>query len=253
MSIKSKLKKILFWTFFSFSAAMAISAASVWFSLPDVSGLEDSHPERTALMKLRLKQAEEEGNPMVLNQEWVSFASIPKLLKDTVRIAEDAGFYWHEGVDFEEIREAVKRNIQEKRLVRGASTITQQLAKNLYLSTKKSLFRKIKEYFIARRLEKALSKDRIFELYLNIIELGPGMFGVQAASRAHFAVSVDQLTLEEIVRLAAVIPRPLTTDAAGDSGWLRWRCRWLLHKLLLYEYISEEDYRNTVILFPEDS
>lgn len=204
-------------------------------------------------MKLRLKQAEKKGIPMVLKQEWVSFASIPKLLKDTVRIAEDAGFYWHEGIDYEELREAVKRNIREKRFARGASTITQQLAKNLYLSTKKSPFRKLKEYVITRRLEKALTKDRIFELYLNCIELGPGIFGVQAASRYYFKASVDQLTLEEIVRLTAVIPRPLTTNAAGSGGWLCWRCRWLLHKLLLYEYITKEDYRNTVILFPEGS
>jgi len=253
MSIKSKLKKILFWFLTVSFAIMAVLAASVFLSLPDVSGLKDSRPERTALMKLRLKQAEKEGKPMVLKQEWVSFASIPKLLRDTVRIAEDAGFYWHEGIDYEELREAVKKNIREKRFARGGSTITQQLAKNLYLSTKKSLFRKLKEYFIARRLEKNLTKDRIFELYLNFIELGPGIFGVQAASRAHFAVSVDQLTLEEIVRLTAVIPRPLTTEATSSSGWLRWRCRWLLHKLLLYEYISEEDYRNTVILFPEKS
>ena len=252
MFLKSKLKKILFWFFVVLSVSLAVSAVSVFLSLPDVSGLEDGHPERTALMKLRLKQAEKEGDPMMLKQEWVSFAAIPKLLKDTVRIAEDSNFYWHEGIDFEEIQEAVKRNIREKRFARGASTITQQLAKNLYLSTKKSFFRKVKEYFIARRLEKVLTKDRIFELYLNFIELGPGIFGVQAASRTHFAVSVDQLTLEEIVRLTAVIPRPLTTDAAGDSAWLRWRCRWLLHKLLLYEYISEEDYRNTVILFPEN-
>ena len=186
-----------------------------------------------------------------IKQQWAPFAQIPQLLKDTVRIAEDAGFYWHKGVDFEELKEAIKKNIQEKKFARGASTITQQLAKNLYLSPKKSLVRKIKEYLIARKLEKALSKDRIFELYLNVIELGPGVFGIQAASRYYFGCSVDGLTVEAIVRLVAILPRPLSIDPRGDSPWLNWRCRWLLHKLQLYGYITEETYRENVILFEE--
>jgi monofunctional biosynthetic peptidoglycan transglycosylase len=251
MSINPKLKKILFWFIILQLALMAVLTASLFLSLPDVSGLKDGRPERTALMTLRLKQAEKKGSPLTIRQEWVPFAAIPKLMKDTVRIAEDANFYWHTGIDFEELKEAIKRNIREKRFARGASTITQQLAKNLYLSTEKSLLRKVKEYFITRRLEKALIKNRIFELYLNLIELGPGLFGVQAASKFYFGHSVDLLTLEEIVRLTAIIPRPLTTDPTGESGWLRWRCRWLLRKLLLYTYITESDYQRTTALFPE--
>lgn len=203
-------------------------------------------------MRIRVRQAEAEGKKYVIRHSWVSFDRIPQLLKDTVRIAEDAGFYWHRGVDFEELKEAIKENLKEKRFARGGSTITQQLAKNLYLSPKKNPIRKIKEYLIARRLEKALSKDRIFELYLNIIELGPGVFGVQAASRYYFGFSVTDLTLEEIVRLVAVLPRPLSTDPNGDSSWLRWRCRWLLHKLRLYEYISDDSYREMAARFEDD-
>jgi len=135
--------------------------------------------------------------------------------------------------------------------VQGGSTITQQLAKNLYLSTKKSVLRKIKEYLIARKLEKTLSKDSIFELYLNVIELGPGIFGVQAASRYYFGFSVNAITLEEIVRLVAVLPRPLSSNPTGDSPWLKWRCRWLLHKLRLYEYISEETYQDMISIFED--
>lgn len=220
-------------------------------SLPDVSDLKTQNPETTALMKMRIKQAENEGTEYVLKQDWVSFEHIPQLFKDTVRIAEDFGFYWHKGIDYEELKEAIKQSIRERRFVRGASTITQQLAKNLYLSTEKSFFRKIKEYLIARRMEKTLTKDRIFELYLNIIEMGPGIFGIQAASQHFFGRSVSELSLEEVIRLTAVLPRPLKTDPRHNSPWLRWRCRWLLSKLRLYELISEDVYQETLELFVE--
>ncbi|HES59481.1 MAG TPA: penicillin-binding protein, partial [Caldithrix sp.] len=115
----------------------------------------------------------------------------------------------------------------------------QQLAKNLYLSTEKSFLRKIKEYFIAKRLEKELSKYRIFHLYLNVIEFGRGVFGVEAASRFYFGKSVGNLTLEEMVRLTAIIPRPLITNPKGNSRWLKWKCKWILRKLALYNYIDQ--------------
>jgi len=223
----------------------------ILMSLPEVSDLKTQNPETTALMKMRIKQAEDKGTEYVLKQDWVSFEYIPQLFKDTVRIAEDFGFYWHKGIDYEELKEAIKQSIRERKFARGASTITQQLAKNLYLSTEKSIFRKIKEYLIARRMEKTLTKDRIFELYLNVIEMGPGVFGIQTASRHYFECSVSELSLEEIVRLTAVLPRPLRTDPRGNSSWLRWRCRWLLNKLRLYEYISDAAYQENVELFVE--
>jgi monofunctional biosynthetic peptidoglycan transglycosylase len=209
------------------------------------------NPEKTALMDLRKRQAEEKGTEYEIRQTWMTFDQIPQILKHTVRIAEDAGFYWHKGVDFEELKEALKKNIQEGKFARGGSTITQQLAKNLYLSTKKSIIRKIKEYLIARRLEKFLSKDRIFELYMNVIELGPGVFGVDAASRYYFGCSVSDLNLEQVIRLVAVLPRPLIAQPTGDSEWLKWRCRWLLHKLQLYEYVSQQTYQEMLEKFED--
>ncbi len=200
---------------------------------------------------MRAAQAEKQGREFSLRYTWISFENIPQILKDTVRIAEDAGFYWHKGIDFEELKEAVKKNLQEKKLIRGGSTITQQLAKNLYLSPKKSLNRKLREYLIAKKLEKVLSKDRIFELYLNVIELGQGVFGVQSASLHYFGCSLEELSLERIVRMVAILPRPLSTDPRKDSPWLQWRCRWLLHKLQLYGYITEEAYRENARLFGE--
>jgi monofunctional biosynthetic peptidoglycan transglycosylase len=218
-------------------------------SLPDVRVLKTSNPEETSLMKMRIKQAQIRGHTLEIQQNWVSFKQIPDLFKNAVRITEDSSFYWHKGVDFEELKESIKKNIREKRLARGGSTITQQLAKNLYLSTEKSLVRKIKEYWIARRLEKSLSKDRIFELYLNMIEFGSGIFGVQAASQHYFEMDVSKLNVEQIIRLTAIIPRPLTTDPIEESPWLEWKCRWILNKLKVYKYISEEKYNELFKVF----
>jgi monofunctional biosynthetic peptidoglycan transglycosylase len=127
--------------------------------------------------------------------------------------------------------------------VRGASTITQQLAKNLYLSTDKSVIRKIKEYLIARRLENQLGKKRIFELYLNVIEFGPGIFGVQAAANIFFNKDVNRLNIEETVRLTAVIPKPLKETPIRNSSWINWKAGWILDTLRRYKYINQMEYQ----------
>jgi monofunctional biosynthetic peptidoglycan transglycosylase len=246
-----KNKKAFWWPVFSVLAFIFAFVAYLFLNLPGISHLKTKNPKTTALIEMRTDQARKEKKDLAIRQSWVPFANIPQLLKDTVRIAEDAGFYQHKGIDFEELKEAIKKNIQEKKFTRGGSTITQQLAKNLYLSPKKNLMRKIKEYLIARRLEKNLSKERIFELYLNVIELGPGIFGIQAASRYYFGCDVDELSLEETVRLVGVLPRPLIEDPLGNSEWLKWRCRWLLHKLQLYNFISVDNYEEVVKPFLE--
>ena len=189
-------------------------------------------------MQLRKEQSEAQGKKYNIRQSWVSFQTIPDLLKKTVRISEDASFYEHEGIDYEELKESIKKDFEEGTLVRGGSTITQQLAKNLFLSPEKSFSRKIIEYFIAKRLEDELSKDRIFNLYLNVIELGPGIFGVEAASQHYFNKSVQNLNTEEIVRLSAIIPRPLTVNPTKDSRWLKWKVDWIFQKLKLYHYLD---------------
>ncbi len=206
----------------------------VYLTLPDVSQLAKKNPKTTALIRQRIAKAKAKGKKLRIRQQWVRFKRIPKLLRQAVRVSEDASFYLHNGVDFEEMKESFKKNWEKGRITRGGSTITQQLAKNLYLSTDRSYTRKIKEYFIAKRLEAELSKYRIFHLYLNIIELGRGVFGVQAAARYYFGKNVDALSLGEMVRIAAVIPKPLKVRANGDSRWLRWKAGWILKKLLKY-------------------
>lgn len=247
-----KFKRLLLLTLILLPVVLAGFMLYIYLSLPDVSDLRTHNPVTTALMEARIEEARKKGNEIRVTQSWVSFGEIPQLLKDTVRIAEDASFYWHQGIDFEELKESIKKNIQEKRFARGGSTITQQLAKNMYLSENKSITRKVREYFIAKRLEKALPKDRIFMLYLNVVEFGPNVFGVEAASRRYFGRQVSELGLEEIVRLTAVLPRPLTVDPWDDSPWFLWRCRWLLHKLRLYKYISEDEYQETVTIFESE-
>ena len=221
------------------AAVLCISfSLSIYLSLPDVAHLKNNNPKITALMQLRKEQSEAQGKKYNIRQNWVSFQTIPDLLKKAVRISEDASFYEHRGIDYEELKESIRKNFEKGAIVRGGSTITQQLAKNLFLSPEKSFLRKMQEYFITKRLEDELSKDRIFNLYLNVIELGPGIFGVEAASQHYFNKSVQNLNLEEIVRLAAIIPRPLTVSPKKDGKWLKSKVKWIFHKMKLYEYID---------------
>jgi len=218
------------------------TAVKVLSSLPDVTELKHRNPSVTALMEQRRREADRDNRPYHVRQHWVAFDSIPPLFKDAVRISEDAGFYQHHGIDVHELREAVKQSWQRDKALRGASTITQQLAKNLYLSTKRSLLRKLREYVIAKKLEATLGKQRIFHLYLNVIEFGPGVFGVDAAARYYFDKPVSDLNLEEIVRLTAIIPRPLIENPTVDSRWLKWRATWIAETLLRYGYIEDRQY-----------
>jgi monofunctional biosynthetic peptidoglycan transglycosylase len=218
-------------------------ALYIYFSLPDVSYLKAQNPKTTALIEQRQAEARHAGREFKIRQVWVGFDAIPELIKEAVRVSEDARFYEHEGIDYAEMSAAVKRNLDRGRWARGASTITQQLAKNLFLSTDKSLIRKLKEFFLALRLEDELTKHRILHLYLNVIELGPGIFGVEAAGRHYFGKSVGQLTLEEIVRLTAVIPKPLSENPTRNSRWLKWRAGWVLSTLRKTGHISADQYQ----------
>jgi len=237
------IKKLLLWVGVGVPALLAGGLLMIYSSLPDVGNLTTNNPRTSALMVQRFREAKENRQDLVIRQQWVSFDEIPKLLKDTIRVTEDAAFFQHRGVDFGELKAALKTNWQKGKYVRGASTITQQLAKNLYLSTDKSLIRKIKEVLIAGRLENQLGKQRIFELYLNVIEFGPGIFGVQAAASNFFNKDVSRLNLEEMVRLTAVIPKPLKETPTVNSSWVNWKAAWILDTLRRYKYIDDNEYQ----------
>lgn len=222
--------------------SIGLFIAYFFLSLPDVSYLKSVNPRTTAMMEQRKQQAKEEGKTLHIKHKWVPFDAIPKLLKYSVRISEDDAFYQHDGIDYDELKEALKKNLSEGKKARGGSTITQQLAKNLFLSPKKSYYRKLTELFIAKRLESELSKNRIFCIYLNVIEFGSGIFGVEAAANTYFKKTVSQLTLVEIVRLTAVIPKPLRVTPLSNSRYMKWRTNLLLERLKRYNYISELEY-----------
>ncbi len=183
----------------------------VWLlTMPDVSSLRTTNPSVTALMTAR--QAQAEGLTIGRHWIWVPLARISPHLRQAVVAAEDASFFTHEGFDWEGIKEAAKYNLEAGELKRGGSTITQQLAKNLYLSSERSLFRKAREALITRSLEHQLTKARILELYLNVAEWGQGVYGAEAAARHHFQKSSQDLTADEAAWLAAILPSPRRYD-----------------------------------------
>jgi len=239
---RKKLKRVLLLFLFLIVGLMLYSTYFL-LSLPEVENLRNKNPEITAMMQQRINEAAAKGETLHIRQQWVSFETIPQLLKDTVRISEDAAFYHHQGIDYYELKEAIKRNLKEGKKARGGSTITQQLAKNLFLSTEKSYSRKAKEFVLAKKLESHLSKDRIFSLYLNVIEFGKGIFGVEAASLFYFKKSVGGLNLSEIVRLVSIIPKPLKVNPLSNSSrYLKWRANLLLDRLHKYDYITMKEY-----------
>jgi monofunctional glycosyltransferase len=189
--------------------------AYVYLTLPDVRPLVRENPTTTAFMDLRKAEARYEGRTtFVIRHTWVPYGRISPYLKRAVVVSEDAAFFDHDGIDLDEIRASIERNWEEGRFTRGASTITQQLAKNLYLSPSRNPVRKLRELFITRRLEASLTKRRILEIYLNVIEWGDGIFGCEAAARSYFGKGAADLSREEAALMAGAIinPRELRID-----------------------------------------
>lgn len=220
-----------------------------FLSLPDVRFLINKNPDTTSMIDKRIEEYKNKGTKFIILHKWVKFDLIPELLKKTILVSEDINFYHHSGIDYFELKESIKMNLSKGKKVRGGSTITQQLAKNLYLSSEKTYSRKIKEFFIAKKLEKHLGKKRILSIYMNVIEFGRGIFGIQAASEKFFDKSVCELTLSEMIRIVAVIPKPLKVSPLSNSEYLKWRANLLLKRLLKIKYITEEQFNNTSFKF----
>jgi monofunctional biosynthetic peptidoglycan transglycosylase len=172
-------------------------------------------PRTTAWMRMRVRQAREQGKELVIHHTSVPLKQIPTTMRMAVIAAEDDGFFTHHGFDWDAMQKAYELNEKKERIKRGGSTITQQLAKNLYLSPSRSYIRKAREAAITVFMELLLPKDRILELYLNSIEFGPGIFGVEEAARHYFNVPARQLSLYQSCQLAAIIPSPLRYKIGG--------------------------------------
>jgi monofunctional biosynthetic peptidoglycan transglycosylase len=167
------------------------------------------HPVgETSFMSYRMEQLREKSPKAALRYKWVPYERISDNLKRAVIAAEDAKFVDHEGFDWDGIQKAIEKNERKGRIVAGGSTITQQLAKNLFLTPERSWLRKAQEAVITIMLEALLDKRRIFEIYLNVIELGNGVFGAEAAAQRYFGVSAASLSAEQAARLAAMAPNP---------------------------------------------
>lgn len=173
-------------------------------------------PQTTAWMRMRVRQAKAQGKELQIRHTWVPLKQIPATMRWAAIAAEDGNFYQHHGFDWEAIQKANELNEKKERIKRGGSTITQQLAKNLYLSPARSYWRKGREAVITGFMELLLPKERILELYLNSIEFGPGIFGVEEAARHYFGVSARQLSLDQSCQLAAIIPSPLHYKIGGS-------------------------------------
>ena len=213
-----------------------------FFSVPDLSKLKKENPQKTALMEYREKKWKEKGKKVRVNQNWVPFSNISPYLIKAVLIAEDDKFWNHEGFDYEAIQKAIEKDIKAGRFKFGGSTISQQLARNLYLSPAKTPLRKMREAIITWRMEKVLSKRRILELYLNLVEWGEGIFGVEAASRHYYGKPSSELTPQEAARLAAVLPNPRKYNPAGDQRYIVNRSN-LIYSIMIQRGIVIPEYK----------
>ena len=209
-----------------------IAVGWLFISLPDVSFLKSDHPPITAFMRLRLNQAQGEGKSIHLHQDWMPYSRFPLLLRRAVVASEDAAFFSHDGVDYNELKASLEKNFKEGRRARGGSTITMQVARNLFLSPRKSILRKVREVLIARRLEGELDKHRILHLYLNIAEMGRGVFGFPAGAKKYFGLSLEALNPTQVLRLVAVLPKPLRVSPLSNSRYLKWRVRLVADRMV---------------------
>jgi monofunctional biosynthetic peptidoglycan transglycosylase len=211
-----------------------------WFTFPNTAILVRTYPKSTAWMELRANEAAESGKKSRRYQVWKPMNSISPNLKNAVLIAEDAAFFQHEGLDYNEIREAIKVNAEKMEFARGASTITQQLAKNLYLSPSKNPIRKLKELLLTFSLERNLSKKRIYEIYLNVIEWGDGVFGAEAAARTYYGKSCSALSDEEAAALAAVIINPRRYSPVSPNKRILKRIATIKARMERYHYYKTD-------------
>jgi monofunctional biosynthetic peptidoglycan transglycosylase len=234
--------------------AVAGAAWFYWIVLPWPITLRFRDPDSSAVIRQRVADARSEGEELEIRMEWVPLDRVSRRLQRAVIAAEDGRFRDHNGVDWQALREEFRYSgdddfswldfgdlgalreslgyyLANRDKVRGRSTITQQLAKNLYFSIDRSPLRKFEEYIVARRLELFLSKDRILELYLNVAEWGPGIFGAEAAAQHYYSRSAADLSADQAAALAATLPHPLTSNPSQRPGRMQWRKALILRQL----------------------
>jgi monofunctional biosynthetic peptidoglycan transglycosylase len=230
------------------AAALALlAAAAVWDATQVPLGrLDRRAPFPTALMRARATEAKGRGDAPRIEFRFVPYDRISPLLRRAVLVAEDDAFFHHGGLDWNEIGASARRNLEEHRIVRGGSTITQQLARNLYLGEQRTVTRKLEEIVLALRIERAVSKRRILELYLNLIEWGDGIYGVEAAAERYFGTTADALDARQALLLASVIINPRRFSPLAPPPRIERRVRTIAGRMLRRGQLSEAEYRLAV-------
>ncbi|HXV77665.1 MAG TPA: monofunctional biosynthetic peptidoglycan transglycosylase [Candidatus Polarisedimenticolaceae bacterium] len=204
---------------------------------PAVGPLVAENPRTTAYIDRFRAERRGRGEPADVAQVWVRYDRISRQLKKAVLVAEDINFFSHSGFETAELREAMRRAVTKRELPRGASTITQQLARNLWLSPSRNPLRKLREALLTRQIERTLSKERILELYLNVAEFGPGIYGVEAAARYYFGRSARRLDRHQAARLAATLPAPSRLNPATIARD-HWRVKMILNRMEKAEFLD---------------
>jgi len=205
-------------------ALQAYFFAQIWWWV-------DHNPGSTSFMRRQETLLQEENPNFKLQQKWIPYSRISKNLKRAIIASEDANFSEHGGIDWDALEKAYEKNEKKGRVVRGGSTITQQLAKNLFLSPDRSYFRKGQELIITYMLEYWMDKERIFEIYLNVVEWGTGVFGAEAAAQHYYGVSAANLTASQAAKLAVMLPNPRFYDKRRNSPYLMRRAGVILRRM----------------------
>lgn len=246
MSIVKKLALAAILLVVGYAAYIGLSL----LSLPSIEELKN----RRMNMTIRVRDWKGNFHSFVVgpkNRYWTPAAAIPSEMKWAVIVAEDSNFYKHEGIDVKAIKNAIKYDLEKKSFARGASTITQQVAKNLYLSREKSISRKVKEVILAKRIEQELTKGRIIELYLNVVELGPMVYGIGHGAQYYFGKHASQLTPRECAFLAAMLPGPrVAYNPYKNLGRVTKRSDMILRLLREKHVLSGEEYRVAMAELP---
>lgn len=222
------LRKLLFWLIVV--PILLVLLVQLYFFL-QIGWWVNHNPSSTSFMRHQLSILQEKNPKAQLKQKWIPYNRISNNLKRAIIASEDSNFSEHEGVDWDALQKAYEKNIKKGKVVAGGSTITQQLAKNLFLSGDRSYIRKGQEVIITYMLEYWMDKERIFEIYLNVVEWGVGIFGAEAAAQHYFGVSAAQLGAAQAARLAVMLPNPRYYDAHRSTGYLARRTDLILRRM----------------------
>jgi len=229
------MKRLMRWAWRSAAIVLAAIVVYQFWIFGNVVWWVWFNPSTSAFMERRLEVLQEDNPEAALRHKWVPYARISINLKRAMIAAEDAKFLDHDGFDWEAIQKAYEKNIVKGKIVAGGSTISQQLAKNLFLSGKRTPWRKGQEALITVMIEKVMTKRRIFEIYLNIIEWGNGVFGAEAAARHYFKTNAAYLDAEQAAQLAAMVPKPRYYDRVRYTPLLERRTGIILERMYYVE------------------